>query len=113
LKVGEREHRGPALAVIIANGQYFAGGWNVAPRASLNDGALDVQIVAASKWEAPRLVPKMIKGLHLSDRTMRRMSGGHFELECDSPWPVECDGEALGNTPVHGAVLPGAIDLKI
>ena len=55
----------------------------------------------------------MIRGLHLSDRAMRRMSSAVFELECDVAWPVECDGEALGNTPVHGGVLPGAIDLKI
>ena len=56
-----------ALAVILANAQYFAGGWNVAPKPMLVDGALDVQIINCRKTYAPALVPKVIKGTHLSD----------------------------------------------
>jgi YegS/Rv2252/BmrU family lipid kinase len=102
-----------ALAVIFANAQFFAGGWNVAPRAAVTDGELDLQVISARKWEAPRLVPKIIRGLHLSDRTVRRLSVPSFELRTEHPWPVEADGEYLGNTPLRGSVLSAALDLKI
>lgn len=111
--MGDRQHRGQALAVIFANGQFFAGGWNVAPRATIMDGNLDLQVINAAKWEAVRLVPKIIRGLHLTDRAVRRYSTSGFRLETEHSWPIEADGDVVGNTPVTVTVEPGALDLKI
>ncbi len=102
-----------ALAVILANAQFFAGGWNVAPKAMLVDGALDIQIINCRKTSAPALVPKVIKGTHLSDPAVRRLSAAEFSIETDPTWPVECDGDLVGNTAVKGRVIPAAISLKI
>ena len=102
-----------ALAVILANAQFFAGGWNVAPKATLVDGVLDVQIIDTAKTGAPALVPKVIKGTHLTDRAVRRMSAAEFSLTTEPVWPLECDGDLVGNTPVTGRVIPAAISLKI
>lgn len=113
LTTERRTHRGRALAVIFANGQFFAGGWNIAPKAMLVDGALDLQVIDSAKMSAPRLVPRIVRGLHLADPGVRRMSAGGFRLETDHPWPVEADGDVIGNTPVEGRVLAAAIRLKI
>jgi diacylglycerol kinase (ATP) len=102
-----------ALAVIFANAQFFAGGWNVAPRATLIDGVLDVQIINTAKRRAPALVPKVVKGTHLSDAAVRRMSVAEFDLKTEPVWPVEADGDYLGNTDISGRVIPAAINLKI
>lgn len=102
-----------ALAVIMANAQFFAGGWNVAPKASLIDGVLDLQVINCRKTRAPALVPKVIKGTHLTDPAVRRLSASEFRIETDPSWPVECDGEPVGNTTVEGRVVPAAISLKI
>jgi YegS/Rv2252/BmrU family lipid kinase len=102
-----------ALAVIMANAQFFAGGWNVAPKASLIDGVLDIQVINCDKTSAPALVPKVIKGTHLGDPAVRRLSAAEFSIETDPLWPVECDGEPVGNTTVRGRVVPAAISLKI
>lgn len=102
-----------ALAVILANAQFFAGGWNVAPRATLVDGVLDIQVIDAAKTQAPALVPKLIKGTHLANRAVRRLSAAEFLLETEPVWPVECDGDPVGNTSVAGRVVPAAISLKI
>jgi YegS/Rv2252/BmrU family lipid kinase len=102
-----------ALAVIMANAQFFAGGWNVAPKATLIDGVLDIQVINCEKTSAPALVPKVIKGTHLGDPAVRRLSAAEFSIETDPPWPVECDGELVGNTTVKGRVVPAAISLKI
>ena len=102
-----------ALAVIMANAQFFAGGWNIAPKATVVDGVLDLQVIDCRKTRAPALVPKLIKGTHLTDRAVRRLSAAEFSIETDPTWPVECDGDLLGNTTVKGRVVPAAISLKI
>jgi YegS/Rv2252/BmrU family lipid kinase len=102
-----------ALAVIMANAQFFAGGWNVAPKATLVDGVLDIQVINARKSQAPGLVPKLIKGTHLREAAVRRISAAEFTIETEPRWPVECDGDLIGNTTVKGRVVPAAISLKI
>jgi diacylglycerol kinase (ATP) len=108
-----RTYEADALAVILANAQFFAGGWNVAPRATLMDGVIDIQVISARKHQAPALVPKLIKGTHLSDRSVRRFSAAEFKIEADRSWPLEADGDLVGNTPVAGRVVSAAIRLKI
>lgn len=102
-----------ALGVIFANAQFFAGGWNVAPKALLVDGELDVQVITAYKRQALSLVPKIIKGVHLSDPSVIRRSAAAFEVITDVPWPVEADGDLVGFTPIRVSTIPGAIRLKI
>lgn len=108
-----RSYESGALAVILANAQFFAGGWNVAPKATMVDGVLDIQIIDARKRQAPALVPKVIRGTHLRDRSVRRFSAATFKLQTDVAWPVEADGDYIGNTPVSGRVVPAALRLKI
>lgn len=109
----KRSHESPALAVIVANAQFFAGGWNVAPKATLIDGVVDIQVIDTTKGRAPSLVPKVIKGTHLADAAVRRFSAAEFSIETDPLWPVEADGDYLGNTPMKGRVVPAALRLKI
>lgn len=113
VKTEKRTYESEALAVIMANAQFFAGGWNVAPKATLVDGVLDMQIINAEKRQAPALVPKVIRGTHLSDRAVRRFSAAEFEIETDPIWPLEADGDLIGNTAVSGRVVPAAVRLKI
>ncbi|HEX6947376.1 MAG TPA: YegS/Rv2252/BmrU family lipid kinase [Acidimicrobiia bacterium] len=109
----KRTYEAEALAVIVANAQFFAGGWNVAPRATLMDGVVDIQVFSARKTEAPALVPKIIKGTHLTEASVRRFTAAEFTIETEPVWPFEADGDLLGNTPVKGRVVPAAIRLKI
>ena len=102
-----------ALAVIFANAQFFAGGWNVAPKATLVDGVLDIQIFDVKKRQAAALVPKVVKGTHLREPGVRRLSVSEFTLVTESLWPVEADGDLIGNTTVKGQVIPAAVRLKI
>jgi YegS/Rv2252/BmrU family lipid kinase len=102
-----------ALAVIFANAQFFAGGWNVAPKATLVDGVLDIQIFDLRKRQAAAMVPKVVKGTHLREPGVRRLSVSEFTLVTEPLWPVEADGDLIGNTTVKGRVIPAAIRLKI
>ncbi|MFQ5523187.1 MAG: diacylglycerol/lipid kinase family protein [Acidimicrobiia bacterium] len=113
LTTEKRTYESEALAVIMANAQFFAGGWNVAPRATLVDGVLDIQIINARKSQAPALVPKIVRGTHLKDGAVRRLVAAEFKIESDPVWPLEADGDPVGSTTVEGRVVPSAIRLKI
>lgn len=113
VRVGKRSYQGDAISVIFANGQFFGNGMNVAPKATLVSGEIDAQVITARKRQAPLLMRKAVRGLHLTSKEVHRMRGGDFEIETKDPWPVEADGEYLGLTPVRGHMLPGAIDIKI
>jgi YegS/Rv2252/BmrU family lipid kinase len=108
-----RTYESEAIAIVMANAQFFAGGWNVAPKATLVDGVLDMQIINARKVKAPALVPKIIKGTHLRDPAVRRFKAAEFRIETNPSWPLEADGDLVGNTTVTGRVVPAAIRLKI
>ncbi|NNL96856.1 MAG: YegS/Rv2252/BmrU family lipid kinase [Acidimicrobiia bacterium] len=113
VRVGKRSYQGDAISVIFANGQFFGNGMNVAPKATLVSGQIDAQVITARKRQAPLLMRKAARGLHLGHKEVHRLRGPDFEIETKDPWPVEADGEYLGRTPVRGHVLPGAIDIKI
>jgi len=113
LEAAGRTYQGPAVLVVFANAQYFGGGMNVAPRASLVDGRLDIQIFEGPKRVAVVLQPRLTRGTHLSHKAVRRFEAPTFTLQTDPEWPVEADGEHLGSGPLTGRVLPGAIDVKV
>ena len=113
VRVGKRTYQGDAISVIFANGQFFGSGMNIAPKATLVSGEIDAQVISAFKRQAPLLMRKAARGLHLGHREVHRLRGAGFSIETKDPWPVEADGEYLGLTPFRGRVLPGAIDIKI
>ena len=113
LEAGGRSFHGKALAAVFANGQFFGGGFNIAPRASMVDQLLDIQVITARKREVGRLMPKARGGHHLSDPAVRRYVAPEVRVESTEPWPVETDGEPIGTTPVLVRLQAGRIMLKI
>ena len=113
VEAGRRRFEGSALAVIAANGQFFGGGLNIAPKASLRDGRLDVQAFSVKRRSAVPLFQKIKVGMHGSHPGVHRMSSPEVTVETEMPWPVEVDGEPLGVTPLRARLIPNAIEFKI
>lgn len=113
LTMESRSHRGNAVTIVLANGQYFGTGANIAPRATPTDGLLDVQVFSVPKWRIPLLYRKAIRGLHLSHPGVHRYRSGTLRIETSARWPVEIDGDYLGVTPVEVSVRRSALLLKI
>ncbi len=110
---GERSLTGDAYGIVLANGQFFGGGWNVAPRALLVDGELDVQLVGGPRSDLPRLAARMRRGTHLGSNGVRRRSMATADVDVATTWPVVADGEVVGTTPFRIEVVPGALSVKI
>jgi YegS/Rv2252/BmrU family lipid kinase len=113
LELDDRTVEVQGTTVVVANGQFFGFGINVAPRASLLDGLFEVMILEAGPLRTLTLLPVVKRGEHLKHPAVQRYSTASVRLETDRPWPIEIDGDYLGETPVEVRMLPGALRLKI
>ncbi len=111
--LGRRRIVGDALNVVVANGQFFGGGLNIAPQAALMDGLLDVEVFRCSRRHAFSLMPRVVRGHHLRHRAVARGRLAAGSITVPDHWPVEADGELMGTGSVRVEVVPGAVDFKI
>ncbi len=110
---GRRTLAVTGLNVVIANGQFFGGGLNIAPQAALMDGLLDIEVFACRRRAAFSIMPRVVRGLHLRHPGIKIMRGEHIAITVPDDWPVEADGEAVGTGSVVIDVVPGAINIAI
>lgn len=104
---------GKAIEIVVANGQFFGGGMNIAPRASVSDGLMDVQVFSGPRRKAFSVMPKVIRGMHLRHKNVRRLTGKSVIINVPEDWPIEADGELLGSGSISVTVQPAAIEFKI
>lgn len=102
-----------AITVVVANGQFFGGGLNIAPQASLQDGTADVEVFACSKWRAFELMPRVVRGHHLRHPAVKRGRAARMTVAVPAEWPLEADGEIVGTGPVEVTVVPAAVRFTI
>lgn len=113
VNVDRHEFSGDAINIVIANGQFFGGGLNIAPRSVLGDGMMDVQVFRGPRRQAFSVMPRVLMGTHLTHKGVRRYTGSRIRIGAPSTWPVEADGETLGTGSVEVDVIPNAIDFVI
>jgi YegS/Rv2252/BmrU family lipid kinase len=108
---GELVHDAGLILATGANGRYFGGGMQVAPEARIDDGLLDVVIVA--DLALPKLLaklPKLYAGTHLGDAAATLHRGRVIEAQAEpGRVKLDLDGEPLGTLPARCEVLPAAL----
>ncbi len=110
---GECVYEGAVALAAAANGRYFGGGMQVAPRARIDDGQLDVVIVPQiSKAQLLRKLPLIYRGTHLNETGVLLRRGCVIEAQAPPGIvEIELDGEPLGTLPATWELLPGALQL--
>ncbi|MFN8482195.1 MAG: diacylglycerol kinase family protein [Anaerolineae bacterium] len=98
------------LMASIANGRRTGGGFLIAPTSDIADGVFDLVYAGAlSRFHVVRLLPKVARGTHLSDPSVRLQLTPWVTIEAPSGMPVHVDGEILGtNVPrLDIEIVPG------
>ena len=102
----------------LGKGRYCGGGFCALPKASLNDGLMDVcAIDKVSLLKFLTLVGSYKKGQHLSNKRAmkvidyRRVS--HFKMEFDQPEAICIDGEIKGARSVEFTVVPNGVNFIV
>jgi diacylglycerol kinase (ATP) len=82
------------LMTVVANGRWFGGAFQIAPDATLDDGALDlIDIGDVSALGRLPLFAGATRGTHVRSRHVAVQRGTAFTLEFDAPPAFEADGE--------------------
>lgn len=113
VRTGDKVVEARALMVVVANGQFFGRGYNIAPKATVSDGLADVQIFSVPRRSVPAVFTQVRSGNHLRRPDVRRLRAQSVEVSADRPTPVEADGEYLGVGSFRASILPGLVDFKM
>ena len=94
-----------AMLIAIANGLSYGGGMKVCPAAQLQDGLLDIMILApVSKFEFIRIFPSVFKGHHITHPAVSIVQGRSIQITADAVGYA--DGERIGNLPLNVSISP-------
>ncbi len=94
------------LLFLVMNGSTAGGFRNLAPKARINDGKLDVLIFKYCTFtEFINLFFKLLKGEHFnSDKLIYFQTEDKFKIDCNNELPTDLDGE-------KGPKIPLTIDI--
>lgn len=94
----------------ICNGAYYGGGFNIAPKAELTDGLLDIYY--GEKMSKIKMIPlllKMKKGKHEGKRKIHKFRTDHVEINFEEEITFNVDGEKVTNNHFTIDILPKII----
>jgi diacylglycerol kinase (ATP) len=98
------------VVAAFANAPAYGGGMKIAPRAKLDDGALDVCVIFdMNKLKLCCLFPTVYFGRHLSIPQVEYFQTERLRLETEGPFDVYADGEYVCRTPIEVSVARGAL----
>jgi diacylglycerol kinase (ATP) len=99
---------------IVANGRTVAGGINVAPRAEMEDGLLDVIIIQdASPLNLATMVAEFLLGDYLQDERVIFRRASLVRVKTDPISKLNMDGELVENRCTTFTILPKALKVLV
>lgn len=100
--------------VAAANSGAYGGGMMMAPDASLQDGLLDVVLVAhAPKLRFLRLLPTVFKGEHVKQSNVEVLRAREVRISAERPFTMYADGDPIAELPVTVRTLPAAVRVMV
>jgi diacylglycerol kinase family enzyme len=101
-------------SVAIGNSKAFGGGMYALPDAELDDGELDLMLVAqTSKLRYAVLLPTVFKGEHGRWDVVSFLRGKRIEASADRPFTVYADGDPIDDLPVTITVEPRSLRVVV
>ena len=105
---------GRVLLAATANAPFYGSGVKIAPDAIVDDGMLDVCIVAdVSRWTVLRMFLSAYSGAHVGHSAVRVVQTRTLQIESDDSLWIFADGEPVCEIPAKIEVVPGALRVKV
>lgn len=101
-------------SVAACNSGCYGGGIRLAPGAELDDGLLDIVLIATlPKRRFLATLPQAFKGTHVDNAAVRILLAQELHVDADRPFVVYADGDPIGATPATIRVVPRALRVLV
>ncbi len=100
------------LMLVVCNGPREGGTFHLAPEALFDDGVFDIVLAKRiPRLEMLALVPRFMRGTHLSHRAVSTLKGHRIEVRSEDPLYFHVDGEILVDHAHHVQIeiVPAAL----
>ena len=111
-KSQEKDEKGNFTILSICNGRYYGGGYNISPKASLEDKYFDVYYI--NKLRLPSIINlllKLKKGKLEQDKRTNHFKTNNITVTSEEPIRFNVDGETIENTKFEIKIIPKAIKI--
>jgi YegS/Rv2252/BmrU family lipid kinase len=106
---GER-HTFSGYSVAVANSGVYGGGMWLVPGAELDDGLLDVVLIAdGPRARFVRNLVRVFRGTHLDAPELTFLRGREVTFAADRPFTAYADGDPVVDLPATVTVLPRSL----
>jgi diacylglycerol kinase family enzyme len=103
---------GPTMLAAFANTPFYGDGMRIAPEAKLDDGELDVCLIAdIGSLKLLSLFPSVYFGRHLGIKEVEYFRTSDARIETEHPLDVYADGEFVCRTPAEFSVARDALQV--
>ncbi len=108
-------HRFKARTVVVGNVGFLQGGIPLIPEAKIDDGLLDVVVVAPKRflgWLS--IVVRVLFRHQANDKRLTRLSGQRVHIVAEKPVPMQLDGDPAGEgSEITAVVRPGVVLVRV
>jgi diacylglycerol kinase family enzyme len=104
-----------ARSVVVANAGLLPGGFTLLPAARLDDGLLDVGILAPSGgWDWIRLAGRVLAQDGRQDRALECLQARRVQVSADAVLPRQIDGEIVApGRALTVSLCPGTLTVRL
>lgn len=110
ITMGEAQVENECTILAIGNGQYYGGGFRIAPHALPDDGMFDIYFV--EKMAKPKLIPvllKLVREKHESSPYVKRYTEKKIIVDSEEFCTFNVDGETMRSNHFEIEIFPSAI----
>ncbi|MFQ9515123.1 MAG: diacylglycerol/lipid kinase family protein [Eubacterium sp.] len=96
IRMGKTTVENECTILAICNGQYYGGGYRIAPHALINDGMFDIYLV--EKMSKPKILSvlvKLLRAKHENSPSVKRYEDSKVIIDSDEDYTFNVDGEMI------------------
>jgi diacylglycerol kinase (ATP) len=102
----------PTVLAAFANAPFYGHGMQIAPRAKMDDGKLDIcRVGRINPVKLALMFPSVYAGRHLAMKEVDYSQAERVRIETDPPIEIYADGEYVCETPAEITVAPAALQV--
>jgi diacylglycerol kinase (ATP) len=110
ITVDDKTFERDLILAAVGNTASYGGGMHITPDAAVDDGLLDLTLVAhGSRLKMIGLFPTMYSGKHIRHKEVEQFRGTRIVLDCSPTAPIYADGDRIGQLPATIELRPGAV----